>query len=154
MPVRSAGILVFRRPPGGGVEMFLAHPGGPFWAKKDDGAWSIPKGLLAEGESPEAAARREFAEETGVAIDGALIALGEFRQPGGKIVTAFAVEGDIDPATINSNTFVVEWPPRSGRTAEFPEIDRAGWFDPDTAMRKVVKGQRPILDALLVRLGL
>ncbi|HET7714874.1 MAG TPA: NUDIX domain-containing protein [Bauldia sp.] len=154
MPVRSAGILVFRRPPGGGVEMFLAHPGGPFWAKKDDGAWSIPKGLLAEGESPEAAARREFAEETGVAIDGALIALGEFRQPGGKIVTAFAVEGDIDPATINSNTFVVEWPPRSGRTAEFPEIDRAGWFDPDTAMRKVAKGQRPILDALLVRLGL
>lgn len=154
MPVRSAGILVFRRPPGGGIEMFLAHPGGPFWAKKDDGAWSIPKGLLAEGESPEAAARREFAEETGVAIDGALIALGEFRQPGGKIVTAFAVEGDINPATINSNTFVVEWPPRSGRTAEFPEIDRAGWFDPDTAMRKVVKGQRPILDALLVRLGL
>jgi predicted NUDIX family NTP pyrophosphohydrolase len=151
MPQRSAGILLYRRS-GAAPEVFLVHPGGPFWTKKDDGAWSIPKGLYEVGEAPEAAARREFEEETGIAIDAPLIALGEFRQPGGKIVTAYAAEGDIDPALVRSNTFTMEWPPNSGRAAEFPEIDRAGWFDPAVAAVKVLKGQRPILDALFARL--
>lgn len=152
MPQVSAGILLYRRT-GTGPEVFLAHPGGPFWAKKDDAAWSIPKGLVDDGEPPEAAAQREFAEETGVPLDMPLIALGEFRQPGGKIVIAFAAEGDLDPASVRSNTFTMEWPPKSGRTAEFPEVDRAAWFDLETAARKIHKGQRPILDALQARLG-
>lgn len=152
MAIRSAGILLFRHV-GGEKEVFLVHPGGPFWAKKDEGAWSIPKGVFEPDEAAEAAARREFWEETGTAIDVALVPLGDFRQPGGKIVTAFAAEGDIDPTGMRSNTFSMEWPPRSGRTAEFPEVDRAGWFDPATAAVKIVKGQRPILDALLARLG-
>jgi predicted NUDIX family NTP pyrophosphohydrolase len=152
MPIRSAGILLFHRAPPA-LEVFLVHPGGPFWAKKDDGAWSIPKGVYEPDEAPEAAARREFEEETGIAIVSPLIPLGEFRQPGGKIVAAFATEGDIDPAAVKSNTFTMEWPPRSGRSAEFPEVDRAGWFDPSTAAAKILKGQRPILDALLARLG-
>jgi predicted NUDIX family NTP pyrophosphohydrolase len=146
MPVRSAGVLLYRR--GAGLEVFLVHPGGPFWAKKDEAAWSIPKGLYDPDEQPEAAARREFAEETGLALTIDLVPLGDFRQPGGKVVTAFAGEGGIDPAAVRSNTFTLEWPPRSGRTAEFPEVDRAGWFDPETAGRKILKGQRPILDAL------
>ena len=133
--------------------MFLVHPGGPFWAKKDEGAWSIPKGLCEEGEAPETAARREFAEETGSVIDAPLLPLGEFRQPGGKLIIAYAAEGDIDAAKIRSNTFVMEWPPKSGRASEFPEVDRAGWFDPETAARKILKGQRPILEALLARRG-
>ena len=151
MPIRSAGILLYRRT-ATAPKVFLVHPGGPFWAKKDDGAWSIPKGQYVDGEAPEAAARREFEEETGVAIDAPLIPLGDFRQPGGKIVTAFAAEGDIDPVSIRSNSFTMEWPPKSGRTAEFPEIDRAGWFDPGVAPLKILKGQRPILDALYARL--
>lgn len=152
MPVRSAGVLLFRRK-GAGIEVFLVHPGGPFWARKDDAAWSIPKGIYDAAEVPEVAARREFAEETGIAVTGPLNMLGEFRQPGGKIITVFAAEGDIDPAAVRSNTFAMEWPPRSGRTAEFPEVDRAAWFDRATAARKIVKGQRPILDALMALLG-
>ena len=150
MPLKSAGILLFRRP---APEVFLVHPGGPFWAKKDDSAWSIPKGVYELDEAPDAAARREFTEETGHKLDAPLIALGEFRQPGGKIITAYAAEGDIDPALVRSNMFTMEWPPKSGRAAEFPEVDRAGWFDPPTAALKIVKGQRPILDALLALLG-
>jgi predicted NUDIX family NTP pyrophosphohydrolase len=151
MPARSAGVLLYRRG-AAGLEVFLVHPGGPFWAKKDDAAWSIPKGLYEADEQPEAAARREFAEETGLALTIDLVPLGDFRQPGGKVVSAFAGESDLDPATVRSNTFTLEWPPRSGRTAEFPEVDRAGWFDPETAARKILKGQRPILDALRERL--
>jgi len=152
MPQRSAGILLYR-PSATGPEVFLVHPGGPFWAKKDNGAWSMPKGVYEAEEPPEAAARREFAEETGTTIDGPLFLLGEFRQPGGKIVTAFAAKGDIDASTVRSNTFTMEWPPKSGRTAEFPEVDRGGWFDPATAAQKIVNGQRPILDALRAHLG-
>jgi predicted NUDIX family NTP pyrophosphohydrolase len=151
MPVKSAGVMLFRQS-SGSPEVLLVHPGGPFWAKKDNGAWSIPKGVYEPDEAPEAAARREFEEETGVAIDTPLLALGDFRQPGGKIVTAFAAEGDIDPASVRSNVFTIEWPPKSGRTTEFPEIDRAAWFDPAAAALKILKGQRPILDTLLARL--
>ena len=153
MPRRSAGILLYRRSRGA-VEVLLVHPGGPFWARKDEGAWSIPKGEYAPGEEALAAARREFAEETGArAPDGQPIPLGAFRQPSGKIVEAWAIEGDFDPSTLKSNTCVVEWPPRSGRTCEVPEVDRAGWFSLEEAARKLQKGQRPILDVLLQRLG-
>jgi predicted NUDIX family NTP pyrophosphohydrolase len=125
------------------------HPGGPFWANKDDGAWSIPKGEYGAGEDALAAARREFNEETGSPVNGEAIALGTFRQPSGKIVDAWAIAGDFDPATLKSNTFTLEWPPRSGRVREAPEVDRAGWFAPEEAERKLLKGQRPILAALL-----
>jgi predicted NUDIX family NTP pyrophosphohydrolase len=151
MPQRSAGILLFRRGHAG-VEMLLVHPGGPFFAKKDEGAWSIPKGLIDDGEDPLAAARREFHEETGGTASGEPIALGDFRQPGGKIVTAFAVEGDLDLADFTSTNFTMEWPPRSGRKAEFPEADRAGWFAIDEARVKILKGQAAMLDTLLERL--
>jgi predicted NUDIX family NTP pyrophosphohydrolase len=151
MPVTSAGILVHRLG-ATGREYFLVHPGGPFWARKDDGAWSIPKGVYSPDETAETAARREFQEETGVSLDGPLVALGAFRQPGGKIVTAFAIEGDVDAAGIRSNSFTMEWPPRSGRSATFPEIDRAAWFDPATAAVKILKGQRFILEALHAKL--
>lgn len=147
MPKVSAGILLFRRR-AGGVEVLLVHPGGPFWAKKDEGAWSIPKGLADDGEDPEAAARREFFEETGAALDRPLLPLGAHRQPGGKTVVAFACEGAFDPATLKSNAFAMEWPPRSGKAAEFPEVDRAEWFSLEEAGRRIVKGQRPILAAL------
>jgi len=151
MPVRSAGILLHRAGTVS-VEVFLVHPGGPFWARKDAGAWSIPKGLIEPGESAEAAAYREFREETGIAFNGTLVPLGEFRQPGGKVITAFASAGDIDPADVRSNSFTLEWPPRSGRRADFPEIDRADWFDTSSAAEKLLKGQRPILEALAARL--
>jgi predicted NUDIX family NTP pyrophosphohydrolase len=147
MPKRSAGLLLYRLT-GGEVEVFLVHPGGPYWAKKNEGAWSIPKGEIDEGEDPLAAARREFKEETGVWPEGEAIPLGTVRQPGGKLVTAFAVEGDLDADTIRSNTFTREWPPRSGRMRAFPEVDRAGWFGKEEAERKILKGQRAILDAL------
>jgi predicted NUDIX family NTP pyrophosphohydrolase len=152
MPQRSAGILLFRRI-GLAPEVLLVHPGGPFFAKKDEGAWSIPKGLLEADEQPLATARREFEEETGhrPAADATLI--GEFKQPGGKIVIAFAVEGDFDLAGFRSNTFTMEWPPRSGRTAEFPEADRANWFGIEEARRKILKGQAPMLDVLIERLN-
>jgi predicted NUDIX family NTP pyrophosphohydrolase len=152
MPQRSAGILLYRHRRGG-VEVLLVHPGGPFWAGKDEGVWSIPKGLYATGEDPLAAARREFAEETGAEVDGEAVALGSFRQSSAKIVDAWAIEGEFDPAGLKSNTFTLEWPPRSGTIREVPEVDRAGWFTPEEAARKILKGQRPILEALLRQLG-
>ena len=152
MPKHSAGLLLYRRR-GRGIEVLLVHPGGPYWAKQDDGAWSIPKGEYAPGEDPLAAARREFEEETGARAEGEAVALGSFRQSTAKIVDAWAVEGEFDPASLKSNTFTMEWPPRSGRMREVPEVDRAAWFTPEEAARKLLKGQRPILEALLRRLG-
>ncbi len=153
MPRRSAGLLLYRRRQRG-IEVLLVHPGGPFWARKDEGAWSIPKGEYGPGEDPLTAARREYAEETGAAPPaGEAVALGAFRQSSGKIVEAWAVEGDFDPATLKSNTFALEWPPRSGKMREVPEVDRAGWFPPGEAERKLLAGQRPILAALLQQLG-
>ena len=126
----------------------LVHPGGPFWAKKDLGAWSIPKGLANEGEDLLAAAKREFLEETGVTVEGEFLDLGAHKQPRGKIVVAWAHEGDFDPALLKSNTFSLEWPPRSGRMAQFPEVDRAAWYSIDEALEKINKGQRAIVAAL------
>ena len=140
----SAGILLFRKRPAG-IEVLLVHPGGPFWAKKDAGAWSIPKGLADESEDLIEAAKREFLEETGMAPDGEVFDLGAHKQPGGKTVRAWALEGDFDVAALRSNTFALEWPPHSGRTAEFPEVDRAAWFSIDEALEKAIKGQRPIV---------
>ena len=148
----SAGVLLFRRRPAG-VEVLLVHPGGPFWARKDAGAWSIPKGLVNEGEDWLAAAKREFQEETGMAIEGECLDLGAPKQPGGKTIAAFAREGDFDPASLKSNAFSIEWPPHSGRTAEFPEVDRAAWYSIDEAMEKAAPGQRPIIAALAEKLG-
>jgi predicted NUDIX family NTP pyrophosphohydrolase len=149
----SAGIVLFRKRPAG-VQVLLVHPGGPFWARKDAGAWSIPKGLADEGEDWLAAAKREFLEETGMAIDGEFLDLGAHKQPGGgKTVVAWAHEGDFDPASLKSNTFPMEWPPRSGKTTEFPEVDKAGWYDLDEALVKATKGQRPIITALAEKLG-
>ena len=153
MPAISAGLLLYRRRETG-PEVFLVHPGGPYWARKDGGAWSVPKGLVAPGEAELACARREFREETGVRLEGAMIPLGPFKQPSGKIIEAWALEGDCDPATIRSNEFEMEWPPRSGRKAKFPEVDRAGWFEPELALVKANKGQLPIIAALRDRLGI
>jgi len=149
---RSAGILLFRRA-AGGPEVLLVHPGGPFWAKKDLGAWSIPKGEYEDGEEARACALREFEEETGTAPPAeALIELGEVRQKNGKRVTAWAAEGDLDAGGVRSNTFTMQWPPRSGRTQEFPEIDRAGWFGADEARAKLIPAQAALVDRLLERL--
>ena len=131
----------------------LVHPGGPFWARKDARAWSIPKGLADEGEDLLAAAKREFLEETGKAIDGEFLDLGAHKQPGGKTIVAWAHESDFDPALLKSNTFSIEWPPRSGRIAEFPEVDKAVWHSIDEALEKATRGQRPIIAALADRLG-
>ncbi|MBZ5678182.1 MAG: NUDIX domain-containing protein [Acidobacteriia bacterium] len=144
---QSAGILLFRRV-GRKIEVLLAHPGGPFWKNKDDGAWSIPKGEYGDDEEPLAAAKREFAEETGLTLSGDFIPLGEVRQPGGKIVTAWALEGDFDPASLRSNTFSLPWPPGSGKLQEFPEIDRAEWFPLEFARRKILNAQAEVLDRL------
>jgi len=144
---KSAGLLMFRRRQGS-VEVFLVHPGGPFWAKKDEGAWSIPKGEYDPGESPLEAARREFQEETGFQASGEFLPLTSRKQPGGKIISAWAMEGDCDPSAIRSNTFSMEWPPRSGKQQEFLEVDRAGWFPIPAAREKIVKGQAPFLDEL------
>jgi predicted NUDIX family NTP pyrophosphohydrolase len=152
MSKRSAGLLPFRRN-AGIVEVFLVHPGGPLWAKKDDGAWSISKGEFLEGEEPLAAARREFEEETGAAPSGEFVALEPLRQAGGKLVYAWAIENDLDPAAVQSNMFRMEWPPRSGRYQEFPEVDRADWFTIDRAREKMLKSQLPFLDRLLRVLG-
>jgi len=133
---------------GPGLEVLLVHPGGPFWRNKDEGAWSIPKGEMEDREDAAVTARREFLEETGVSISGPFKSLGEIRQRGGKNVVAFAVEGDIDVAAIESNTFEIEWPPKSGKMQSFPEIDRAEWFDLPTASMKILEGQRPLLDRL------
>jgi predicted NUDIX family NTP pyrophosphohydrolase len=144
----SAGILLHRKG-NGGIEVLLVHPGGPFWARKDLGAWSIPKGELDEGEDPRVAARREFAEETGTPLpDGALTELGSVRQKSGKVVIAFAAAGDLDPATLVSNTFELEWPPRSGRMQTFPEVDRAEWFGLNAARGKLNPAQAAFVDRL------
>jgi predicted NUDIX family NTP pyrophosphohydrolase len=152
MKQRSAGILLYRRR-NHALELFLVHPGGPLWARKDDAAWSIPKGLIDDGEDPLAAAKREFHEETGFHADGAFIDLGAFKQPSGKTVLAWALEGDCDATAVHSNSFAMEWPPRSGKMAQFPEVDRAAWWSPAEALVKIGKGQRPIVTALLQRLG-
>jgi predicted NUDIX family NTP pyrophosphohydrolase len=151
MPKPSAGLLVYRRG-GAGLEVLLVHPGGPFWTNKDEGAWSIPKGEIDDpGDEPLAVARREFEEELGVAPPGtdAAVPLGEVRQAGGKRVVVWAVEGDLDASRITSNTFEIEWPPRSGRTRSFPEVDRAEWYGLDEARGKLLEGQRPFLDRLV-----
>jgi predicted NUDIX family NTP pyrophosphohydrolase len=151
MAERSAGVLLWRRS-SGRVEVLLGHMGGPFWSAKDDAAWSIPKGLYDEDEEPLAAAVREFVEELGVMlpVDVAdLEPLGELRQPSGKRLAVWTAEADLDPARVVPGTFTMEWPPRSGKMAEFPEIDRAAWWSVDDARVKLVKGQRPFLDRLL-----
>jgi predicted NUDIX family NTP pyrophosphohydrolase len=148
MPKRSAGILLYQRSKHA-LRVLLVHPGGPFWAKKDLGAWSIPKGEYDDGEDPLVAALREFAEETGHTPDGAPLPLGEVLQRGGKRVSAWAIEGAFDPATLISNSFELEWPPRSGRRQAFPEVDRAAWFSPDEARAKILEAQAPFIDRLI-----
>jgi predicted NUDIX family NTP pyrophosphohydrolase len=147
MPKVSAGLLCYRLEPSG-LEVLLVHPGGPFWAKKDDGAWSIPKGEIGPGEDPLEAARREFSEETGQEVAGTFVPLPPIRQAGGKIVHAFAVETDLDPSTMRSSRFTMEWPPKSGRQQSFPEVDRARWFSLADARIKILKSQTPLLDEL------
>jgi predicted NUDIX family NTP pyrophosphohydrolase len=149
VPKESAGLLLYRRV-SGATEVFLVHPGGPFWAKKDEGSWSIPKGEIEAGEDKLAAAKREFQEETGIApaSNGPFQLLKPIQQKGGKIVHAWAVEWDVDAAAIKSNTFSMEWPPRSGKLREFPEIDRAAWFEIAEAKRKILKSQLGLLDQL------
>jgi predicted NUDIX family NTP pyrophosphohydrolase len=150
MTKRSAGILMYRLVPG--LEVLLVHPGGPYWAKKDEGAWSIPKGEYEESEDALACAVREFAEELGSEAEGKFIDLGEVAQPSRKVVRAFAVEGTFDPATLKSNQFEMEWPPKSGRLQSFPEVDRASWFSPETAKIKILQGQQGFIGRLLDRL--
>jgi predicted NUDIX family NTP pyrophosphohydrolase len=147
MPKRSAGILVYRRG-GAGIEIFLVHPGGPFWAKKDLRAWSIPKGEYGEGEDPFTVALREFREETGQEVAGEWLPLSTVKTPGGKWLTCWAVEGEVDAAAIVSNSFEMEWPPRSGRRQSFPEVDRAAWFPLAEARERVHAGMVPILEEL------
>lgn len=152
MSLCSAGILLYRFVDGC-LEVMLVHPGGPYWVRKDEGAWTLPKGLCEAGEDPLAAARREFREETGFEVDGRLVGLGELRQPSGKIVHAWAVEQDVDPAGIISNTFSLEWPPKSGITRQFPEVDRGQWFGLAEARRKILRGQAGFLDRLVRRVA-
>jgi predicted NUDIX family NTP pyrophosphohydrolase len=148
MAKQSAGLLLYRTS-NGLLEVLLVHPGGPFWSRKDDGAWTIPKGEIDEGEDPVAAARREFAEETGFDPGaGELLPLKPLKQPSGKVIHAWAIEGDCDPSKMRSILFSMEWPPRSGKMAEFPEIDRAGWFSMPQARVKLIRGQLPFLDEL------
>ncbi len=152
MARRSAGLLLYRGR-GDSLQVFLVHPGGPFWAKKDLGAWSIPKGEYAEGEEPLAAARREFTEETGFAAPDNAFPLGELKQSGGKIVTAFGAEGDCDPEKLASNRCEIEWPPRSGRMMKIPEVDRGAWFPLHEARERILRSQSPFLDRLQEHLG-
>jgi predicted NUDIX family NTP pyrophosphohydrolase len=147
MAKKSAGLLLFRESQGP-LEVLLVHPGGPFWARKDEGAWSIPKGEFEEDEDPAEAARREFEEETGFKAQGELIPLEPLRQPSGKMVYAWAMRQNLDPSGFSSNTFTMEWPPKSGRLQEFPEVDQAKWFPLDSAMRKILKGQAGFLAQL------
>jgi len=147
MATKSAGILMYRRGDAG-IDVLLVHPGGPFWRNRDLGAWSIPKGELDDGEDSEAAARREFKEELGIAAVGPLRPLGRVRQRAGKTVQAYALEGNLDVGGMRSNNVAVEWPPRSGRTMHVPEIDRAAWFVIPLAREKILAGQRPFLDRL------
>jgi predicted NUDIX family NTP pyrophosphohydrolase len=151
MPKRSAGLLMYRRSRGV-LEVLLVHPGGPFWMKKDAGAWSIPKGEYADGEEPLAAATREFQEETGLVAAGPYLPLTPVKQQGGKVVHAWAFEGDCRAESLKSTTFSLEWPPRSGRHREFPEVDRAGWFGLEEAKRKILPGQIALLDELAVKI--
>jgi predicted NUDIX family NTP pyrophosphohydrolase len=148
MAKKSAGLLLYRKVDDS-VEVFLVHPGGPFWAKKDEGAWSIPKGELTEGEEALEAAKREFQEETGFAVEGRFEALEPVKQASGKIVYAWAIEGDIDSSAIRSNNFSMEWPPGSKKIREFPEVDRGGWFALATARQKILTGQSPLLEELV-----
>ncbi|HBL22828.1 MAG TPA: NUDIX hydrolase [Deltaproteobacteria bacterium] len=141
---RSAGLLMYRRRDN--IEILLVHPGGPFWAGKDEGAWSLPKGLANPGEDELLAAIREFEEETGFPAEGEFLALSPLRQPSGKVILAWVFEGDCDVADMKSNLFTMEWPPRSGKMAEFPEADRAGWFDLESAKAKIIKGQRGFIE--------
>lgn len=152
MAFHSAGILLFRYRKGV-LEVFLVHPGGPFWSGRDEGAWSIPKGLCRENETPLEAARREFREETGFAVDGDLLELGQIKQPSGKIVHVWATEKNVDETRVSSNDFTLEWPRKSGHLQVFPEVDRAGWFDLAQAKNKILKGQAGFLDRLVERLG-
>jgi len=154
MPAISAGILLYRRRDSG-LEVFLVHPGGPYWASKDEGAWSVPKGFVDAGEEDLACARREFKEETGFDVpgDGRERDLGTFRLPGGKRLHVWAVEGDCNPGALHSNLFEMEWPPKSGRTARFPEVDRGSWLDRIPALLKITKGQRPVLEKFYAEPG-
>jgi len=144
---QSAGILMYQRK-AGELLVLLVHPGGPFWRRRDMGAWSIPKGELNPGEDPEGAARREFAEELGIVPMGLLRSLGRLRQRGGKCIDAFAMEGDLDVTAVRSNTFKIEWPPRTGRIQSYPEVDRAAWFALPLAHQKILASQRPLLERL------
>ena len=148
MPKQAAGILLYRQSPRG-LEVLLAHPGGPLWARKDLGAWTIPKGQFGGDESALDAAKREFEEEMGSPPRGTFVELGSIKQPSGKIVHAFTAESNFDVATVKSNLFTLEWPPRSGKTGQFPEVDRAEWFAIDEARKRILKGQEPFLDRLL-----
>lgn len=148
MPRLSAGILVYRLREGE-PQVFLVHPGGPFWQKQDDGAWTVPKGEYSPDDEPKNAALREFEEETGQPLSGELMELLTCKLPSGKVLSVWTVEGDVDETAVCSNTFEMEWPPKSGRLQEFPEIDRGGWFSLEEARRKITKGQLPVLEALL-----
>jgi predicted NUDIX family NTP pyrophosphohydrolase len=151
MPITSAGILLFRgRSPR--AEVFLVHPGGPFWATKDEGAWSVPKGIVEPDEEHLVCARREFREETGFDAVGSGHDLGVFRQASGKHLHVWAIEGDCDPSKLKSNTFEIEWPPRSNRLRSFPEVDRGGWFGKPEALHKILKGQRPIIETFFAQI--
>ncbi|MFL5330430.1 MAG: NUDIX domain-containing protein [Gemmataceae bacterium] len=147
MPKKSAGLLMYRQT-SDGLEVLLVHPGGPFWTNKDEGAWTIPKGLIEEGEEPLGAAKREFAEETGCAPTGEFVPLDPVKQAGGKIVHAWAIRGNFELANLKSNSFSMEWPLKSGKYQSFPEVDRAGWFSMEEARRKILNGQLPLLEQL------
>jgi predicted NUDIX family NTP pyrophosphohydrolase len=151
MPKQAAGILLYRRAPVG-LEVLLAHPGGPLWSRKDAGSWTLPKGQFTEGELPLDAAKREFEEEMGSPPAGLFQPLGTVKQPSGKVIHGWAVESDFDVTTVKSNLFSLEWPPKSGRMGEFPEVDRAEWFSIEDARVKILKGQAPFLDRLLALL--
>lgn len=152
MPKQAAGILLYRRGRAG-LEVLLAHPGGPLWARKDAAAWTLPKGQFTEGELPLDAAKREFEEEMGTAPAGDFQPIGTVKLSSGKLVHAWAAESDFDVSTVKSNLFSIEWPPKSGRLGEFPEVDRAGWFSIEEARVKILKGQAPFLERLLAMLG-
>jgi predicted NUDIX family NTP pyrophosphohydrolase len=151
LPKQAAGILLYRRGRRG-IEVLLAHPGGPLWARRDLGAWTIPKGQFSDNERPLAAAKREFEEEMGSPPTGEFVEIGSIRQPSGKVVHVFVAEGEFDVATVQSNLFSLEWPPKSGQRAQFPEVDRAAWFSLEEARTKILKGQEPFLDRLLTLL--
>jgi predicted NUDIX family NTP pyrophosphohydrolase len=151
MPIESAGLLLYRKRQR--LQVFLIHMGGPFWASRDEAAWSIPKGVIGPTEEPLAAAKREFQEETGFTAEGDFLPLGNFRQNASKNLAVWAVEGDCDPAQLTSTPFSMVWPPKSGRLQQFPEADRGAWFDRKTALEKIVKGQRPVVEAFYKKMA-